>query len=513
MASSGGKGSPCCCTKKAAKVYLVVGLLFVLFGALGFSLVDRWFQDLIDEQLVLSPHSKMFSAWKSPPIPVYMQFYTFSIVNPLEMKEGKPPFVEQRGPYSYRVYQDKLNLTWNNNDTVSFDKFTKYIFDPDMSCDTCDPQKDKLTIPNLPLVILSEVSKMYPGASFVFRVIFSLFGEDFFKQLTVQDLLWGYEDPVFELFAELKAKFKLDFLPKIDPIFTLMYNNTFDGVVTAYTGANGISKVSVWQKWKGKAEVGLWTSPWANMINGSDGTQFSPGTKTSDKLYAFFVQLCRSVYFEYDSPFTVHGINTLRFTYPEKVWQNTTLNPDNAGFCPNRCFPTGILDVSVCKDTPVTLPVILTSEPHFYQGDPSLVQAVEGLSPNKEDHATFLDVEPHFGLPLHVSIRLQLNAFVEAVDGIPQTKGIKSVFLPLVYFNNSVTIDSSTADLMKEVLIPMKVIPWVSIGFLCLGCLLITVLPVQIMLQKRKEKKMRERKMKDADSETKPLLTKKTEST
>lgn len=34
------------------------------------------------------------------------------------------------------------------------------------------------------------------------------------------------------------------------------------------------------------------------------------------------------------------------------------------------------------------------SHPHFYNADPSLVNAVEGLHPSKEQHGLFLDVHP-----------------------------------------------------------------------------------------------------------------------
>lgn len=37
---------------------------------------------------------------------------------------------------------------------------------------------------------------------------------------------------------------------------------------------------------------------------------------------------------------------------------------------------------------------IVVSFPHFYQADPKYINAVDGLSPNKEEHETYLDLQP-----------------------------------------------------------------------------------------------------------------------
>jgi len=39
-------------------------------------------------------------------------------------------------------------------------------------------------------------------------------------------------------------------------------------------------------------------------------------------------------------------------------------------------------------------PPVAISPPHFYQGDKSLVKAVNGLHPMKSAHETFVDIEP-----------------------------------------------------------------------------------------------------------------------
>lgn len=49
----------------------------------------------------------------------------------------------------------------------------------------------------------------------------------------------------------------------------------------------------------------------------------------------------------------------------------------------------------VTSHSPVTTgaPVIV-SFPHFYLGDRKYIQAIDGLSPNQEDHQTYLDLNP-----------------------------------------------------------------------------------------------------------------------
>lgn len=34
------------------------------------------------------------------------------------------------------------------------------------------------------------------------------------------------------------------------------------------------------------------------------------------------------------------------------------------------------------------------SHPHFYNADPALLQTVNGLSPNEQDHGLFIDIHP-----------------------------------------------------------------------------------------------------------------------
>ena len=52
-------------------------------------------------------------------------------------------------------------------------------------------------------------------------------------------------------------------------------------------------------------------------------------------------------------------------------------------------MPLIIFSATFFLDPPVAL-----SAPHFYQGNKSLVKAVNGLHPMKSAHETFVDIEP-----------------------------------------------------------------------------------------------------------------------
>lgn len=90
---------------------------------------------------------------------------------------------------------------------------------------------------------------------------------------------------------------------------------------------------------------------------------------------------------------TPGGVEGYRFTPPANVFDNPESNPDNMCYCPHGppCAPSGLNNVSLCQfDSPVML-----SFPHFYLGDDSLRQGVEGMSPaDPEKHKFYLDIQP-----------------------------------------------------------------------------------------------------------------------
>ena len=504
---------------KIAAVLLIFGVVLCLAVGIAYPHIDRLVQDKINDELVLKPDSESYKNWQAPDVPIYLQFFVFDVVNHEEARQEQRPVVEQKGPYSYREYRKKKNITWSAESKpvkVTYDEEKWFVFDPETSCESCDPFKDYITTVNIPLVTLGEMARNWPiEAKPIVDVVMDYFKESLFTKRQVHGLLWGYPDPILAEYNKLRGKlvnlipFLGKLLPEISPVIALQNNQTFDGFTTVYTGAGDIAELELWEEWNGKSKLGAWNTKYANMLNGTDGTQFAPEISEDDTLYVFVTELCRALYLQHNTNTDVHGIATLQFTVPSKLFFNATLNPDNGAFCTKKCYPTGILDVSVCQvNSTVSLPVFI-SAPHFYQGDPELIKNVTGLNPNEQDHGTFLDVEPHTGLPLSSSKRLQLNVLIQPIPGIRQTSGIRTTFVPIFYLNETATIDKKLADELKsKVISTINTIHGVEFGLLALGGILIVAgaVLVVLLIRKRRKLKMEGRSSANGTGETTPLL-------
>ena len=512
-------GGSCIVGGKKIAILFTVGILLAATGVTLYFVMDRVIQNKINEKLVLKPNSEVLKQWKDPSVPIYLQFFIFDVANPTEARQNERPYLVQKGPYSYREHRPKKNITWNSNtDSVTYNEIMSFVFDAETSCDSCNPFTDTVTTVNIPLVALAEAAKNLP--TFVragIATIFGGFSENLFTKRRVHDLLWGYPDPMFVKYNNLRKdlpKSIQEFLPEISPIIALQQNNSFDGVTSVFTGEKNIQLLVQWLNWKGLTELKVWNSRYANMINGTDGSQFAPETSTDDTLYVFVTQLCRSLFLTYASKNEVQGIEALEFNVPAKAFLNATLNPDNKGFCTTKCYPSGILDVGVCQPpSPIAIPLFV-SAPHFYLGDKSLLEPVDGLSPNREEHGTFLNIEPHTGISIKSSKRLQINVKVEPIGSISETSGIRKMFFPVLYINETATIDKASADKLKsEVLSKFTIVHGIELGLVLLGALLILIASVMLIVRTVHNRKLKRQRLLSlvvntaGDSERQPLLS------
>ncbi|XP_039909414.1 lysosome membrane protein 2c [Simochromis diagramma] len=452
---------------KSCCVYSV-GVVSVLMLILGISLVltsvfPHLVQSMVKKQVVLKNDTDAFEAWKDPPAHIYMQFYFFNLTNPQEVLDGERPAVVEIGPYTYREYRPMEQIDFQDNGTKVTAVNTKtYIFQRNMSR---GPESDLIRTVNIPAMTVMERFKDKSFEANLISAYMKGTGQGLFTTRSVGELLWGYEDGLLKALKTIRPDLDLD------DVFGLFYKNNAsnDGEYVFFTGQQNYRDFSRVDMWKGESSLNWWTSDECNMINGTTGTAFHPVITKNDMLYIFSSDLCRSLYTVYEEDVTVKGISGYRFVPPSSVFANLTVNPDNAGFCvpAGNCLGSGLLNVSVCKEG---APIIMSS-PHFYQADEKFAQDVFGMTPNKEEHQTAIDINPLTGVVLQTAKRLQINVYVEQIPTFSQTGNVRTVVFPVAYLNESATIDDTAAKKLKAIGVQQNVVE--NIPFMLIGLAII----------------------------------------
>uniref|UniRef100_A0A8C6CGE5 Platelet glycoprotein 4 n=1 Tax=Moschus moschiferus TaxID=68415 RepID=A0A8C6CGE5_MOSMO len=241
-----------------------------------------------------------------------------------------------------------------------------------------------------------------------------------------------------------------------DDTFTILnlavaYNNTADGVYKVFNGKDDISKVAIIDTYKGKKHLSYWAS-YCDMINGTDAASFPPFIEKTQVLQFFSSDICRSIYAVFSAEMYLKGIPVYRFVLPSLAFASPLQNPDNHCFCTEKLFSKnctlyGVLDIGKCKGGK---PVYI-SLPHFLHASPEIAEPIEGLSPNEEEHSTYLDVEPITGFTLQFAKRLQINILVTPARRIESLKHLQQNYLvPILWLNETATIGDEKAAMFTD---------------------------------------------------------------
>ncbi|KAJ1438553.1 CD36 family-domain-containing protein [Ochromonadaceae sp. CCMP2298] len=149
-----------------------------------------------------------------------------------------------------------------------------------------------------------------------------------------------------------------------------------------------------------KGYVQPFRGDWANRVAGTDAMSFGRPV-TTEKLAVFISDIYRSVFLEHVDDVDWAGVPLKRYTIQAKDLLNSTANPENTDYY--NFAPSGMENTTLAAGLPV-----FVSFPHFLNGDPRLVAAVEGLNPQASIHESFLDIEPQTGLLAGAQKKLQL---------------------------------------------------------------------------------------------------------
>ncbi|XP_044541335.1 scavenger receptor class B member 1 [Gracilinanus agilis] len=413
----------------------------------------------------IDPSSLSFEMWKEIPIPFYLSVYLFNVLNPEEVLKGEKPSVQERGPYVYREYRQKRNITFHDNDTVSFLEYRTFEFQPHMSRGS---ETDYIVMPNILVLGSSMMMEHKPmSMKLLMSLSFSMFGQRAFLNRTVGEIMWGYSDPLIDLLN----KYFPGMMPFKDKFgLFAQLNNSNSGLFNVFTGVKDFSKIHLVDRWNGKTKLNFWNSDQCNMINGTSGQMWAPFMTPDYNLQFYSPEACRSLSFKYEKSGEFKGIPTFRFVAPDTLFANGSVYPPNEGFCP--CLETGIQNMSACQSN---APMFL-SQPHFFNADPVLVESVIGLHPNKDEHSLFLEVHPVTGIPMNCSVKMQISLYTKSIPGIGQTGKINAVVLPLVWFEERGAMEGQTLSVFYTRLVLMpKLVQYLQYVLNAVGCLFIVL--------------------------------------
>ncbi|CAF4535928.1 unnamed protein product [Rotaria sp. Silwood1] len=459
---------------------IFVSLILAIAGVFGIIFGPKVIQNQVVKQLPLSADSDKLDSWINQPVPTYIQFWLWECVNPDDVvQQGRKPMVVQRGPFTYIENKTKTDVFFNPNLTVSFRQPTSYTFVRHMSA--ADDSLPVVMI-NTPIITILNIARNLSKPTIyedIVNLIAKVFNETLFVKRTANEWIWGYEEPLFKAVKKIPIVGPL--IP--DDHFGYFYgrNATDDGLYTVFTGENDINRLNYIDKWNGGSYLTYWNSNQSNQINGTDGSWFPPLSTDklqSERLYVFSTDVCRSIYLTFDSHSSVLNIPTETFSIPAEVFNNATLNPENAGF---GNLDSGVLNVSTCQQG---APIIL-SFPHFLYAAEHYQAHIDGLAPDADAHRTVLQIEPHTGFVFNAQERIQINVYIEHDPLFDGLKNVPTLIMPAVWINESTVIDQKTADDFKsEVLRIFTIIRWLSIGLAIFGT--IALFTVLLFLTKRK---------------------------
>ncbi|KAK3741071.1 hypothetical protein RRG08_005761 [Elysia crispata] len=495
-----------------------VGLVCVIIGCVFVGVTDNIIHSEISSRMPLNQKGETYDQWKRSKAPIYFQVWAFDLLNPDAVLKGEKPEVKQKGPYTYRNERSKHHIKFSDDGTVYYKQETNYIFERDLSVGL---DSDTVTVTNLAMAsVMSLLRFENDFTKAVVEQIFKSFKQTLFIKVSVHDLVWGYEDELLKALAPL-AKQRNITLPANNTIGLFTgHNDTESDEFVIYSGQKGLDNFAEIISWNGQKELSLWTSDYANTLNGSLGTLFPPFVEKEERHYFFSTDLLRTLSLEFQKEVSEHGVPLYKFVTPPDDFANVTINPSNAGFCTpaEHCLPSGLLNIS---NSHYGAPVV-ASNPHFLFCDEDIRKSVKGLSADRNAHQTHVNLEPLTGVNMDFAIRVQINVHLEKIKGFKETEHLSSIFMPTAWLSENAQMTKQQAkDFKSQVLDLITALHVIKYGFLALGCLQLVIaafIPITCKLlskgssrkgkgdiQTYKPRKRRTRK-ESSDSEVDPLV-------
>ncbi|ERL87022.1 hypothetical protein D910_04424, partial [Dendroctonus ponderosae] len=443
---------------------MAVGLLMVCTSTLMF--VHHPLPTIVKMLFNFSEGSIFFNIWSAPPIDVFLKIYMFNVTNPKEFLSGKEKMnVSEIGPYVYREVLTNQNATFNDTDgTVTYQPHREIIFAPEKSVG--DPKVDRVLTTNIALVGIQAYFKdLGFFASLGFSAAARSFGAEPIINITIDEYLWGYNDPLIT-YAHSILPFWIDF-DKFGIFATMIsrdngntltmvrdpskYHSQTESLLTEEE-RNSEYHLVKWNNLAGLTDWGYQRLPnkslkKCQLIEGAfDGTILPKNLRANRSLTVFRKAFCRPVTLQFVRD-TVgkQGLQQYEYKFDDNMFG---VGETNECFCyKNKCVK-GFQSIAPCYyGMPITL-----SQPHYLNADEAILKTVNGMNPNVEQHGSSCIIQPLVGAPLSGNMKIQVNIDVGQTIGNHKTVPFNNMQVPLFW------VEITTAEMPTLMIITLHML-------------------------------------------------------
>lgn len=454
-AAMGRCGGMSGCRVAAVVVAVLVACLGVAMLAGGYNAI---FNAALKSQLEIKEGSRSYEIWRKTPFPLILKVYLFNITNAEAFEKGAKPDVQECGPYVWREYREKKNITFNPNNTVTYFQQRYWVWDEELSGN--NSRDDVIvTLNTVPVAAAWAVHT----SEFLLGMLNGMFNsvkEKAVVTTTAEQILFtGYEDPVLDWLKEHPSFASGISYDKFAWFYGRNLTTYYDGLFNMKTGVDtleNLGKIDWWNKTRSTP----FFSPPCNNVTGSAGEMFPPNQKPNH-VVIYSSDLCMSVKLHYKENVTNDGIKGYRFWGSNTTFANGSVVAGNECYCvKGTCAPTGLLNAESCR---MGAPAFI-SFPHFFNADPYLLNMVNGLKPEEKKHAFYMDLIPELGTPMNVAARVQINIRIQPYQGtgkfhfnrIDILKDLPNAYLPMLWFEEKAAMPPDMAPSVKFLLFLMN---------------------------------------------------------
>ncbi|KAB0799891.1 hypothetical protein PPYR_07771 [Photinus pyralis] len=417
------------CSKKCGVCTLLsLGGVFVTIGVVLALFWTTLYNGILTTELVLTNSSKSYQLWKDTPIPIYMKMYMFNWTNAEEVVRSKwtvKPQMHECGPYVFSEHHVRVNVTWNENSTVTFRQVKTWQFVQSMSNGSLN---DSITNINPITIVIGEKVKNLPTlVKEAINFLLVDMHENLYFTRTVDDLIFkGVEDPILDKLDKFHVKIPFK---KFGWFYARNNSASYDGTFTMYTGKSDMDSLGELSLWNGMPNTTAYKGKCGD-VNGTTGELWPP-VSNREHVEIFASDICGQLSFEHNGTESVLNVEGKKFIGTDFTFDNGTKYPAQSCYRGDEVIASGARSISVCRfGSPAYM-----SYPHFYLADPSYLQKVTGLKPNKTEHESHLTIEPVTGITLAAKVQLQLNLRIESIKGMSIFDNVPPMYMPMIWFS------------------------------------------------------------------------------